>query len=80
MFFVLEYSFGQEIYDDLKNIKNIQVKLLKADTPVGIDIYGKKILIILHYQEPVTCTMIYDEHTVTTFRSYFEVLWKLAKS
>lgn len=76
-----KYILSQKgvIYKDLKNIKNIQVKFLKADTPVGIDIYGEKIVLILHYQEPVTCTMIYDEHTVRTFKSYFEILWKQAK-
>jgi sugar-specific transcriptional regulator TrmB len=67
------------IYKDMQNPKNIKAKIMKLDTPVGIDIYGKSIVIILHYQEPISCTMIYDEHTNTTFRSYFEVLWKIAK-
>ncbi|MFA6072979.1 MAG: hypothetical protein WC758_02625 [Candidatus Woesearchaeota archaeon] len=68
-----------KIYDDMKNIKTIELKILKLNTPVGIDIYGKNITLILHYQEPISCTVIYDEHTATTFRSYFEPLWKIAK-
>jgi hypothetical protein len=43
---------------------------MELDTPVGIDIYGQEIVLILHYQEPVSCTLIYDEHTNKTFRAY----------
>ena len=67
------------IFNDLKKVKNVEVKVLLANTPVGIDIYGKSILILLHYQEPISCTIIYDEHTIKTFKSYFEILWKQAK-
>lgn len=67
------------ILKDLKRIPDVSVRFLKLDTPVGIDIYGKNIVLILHYQEPVSCTVIYDEHTATTFRSYFEPLWNIAK-
>lgn len=67
------------IYKDLQQVRDMQVKFLELDTPVGIDIYGKDIILILHYQEPISVTMIHDEHTVTTFRSYFEVLWQTAK-
>lgn len=67
------------IYKDLKKAKDIIIKILELDTPVGIDIYGKDKTLILHYQEPVSCTLIYDEHTAKTFRSYFEPLWKVAK-
>ncbi len=67
------------IFNDLKKIKNVKVRILSAETPAGIDIYGNSILILLHYQEPISCTIIYDEHTVKTFKSYFELLWKQAK-
>ncbi|MGV8162203.1 MAG: TrmB family transcriptional regulator [Candidatus Nanoarchaeia archaeon] len=67
------------IYNDMQTPKNIKTRILKLDTPVGIDIYGKNIVLILHYQEPISCTMIYDEHTNKTFRSYFEPLWAIAK-
>jgi sugar-specific transcriptional regulator TrmB len=67
------------IYKDLKKAKHINIRLLKSDTPVGIDIYGKDKVLILHYQEPVSCTLIYDENTARTFKSYFEPLWKIAK-
>ncbi len=67
------------IYKDLKNEKNIQLKILPLNTPVGVDIYGKNKVLILHYQEPVSCTLIYDEHTATSFRSFFEAMWKIGK-
>jgi predicted transcriptional regulator len=67
------------IYDELKSERGVRVRILPALTPVGLDIYGKDKVLILHYQEPVACTLITDEHTATTFRSYFEVLWALAK-
>jgi hypothetical protein len=69
-----------KIYKDLQGVKDKKVKILKLETPVGIDIYGKNIILILHYQEPISCTMIYDEHTNTTFRSYFAPLWNIAKN
>lgn len=68
-----------KIYRDLESVRNVQVKIMELDTPVGIDIYGKNIVLILHYQEPISCTLIYDENTATTLRSYFEPLWKLAR-
>ena len=68
-----------KIYSDLKKARQIKIRLLPLDTPVGIDIYGKDKVLILHYQEPITCTLIYDENTARTFRSYFEPLWNMAK-
>jgi sugar-specific transcriptional regulator TrmB len=67
------------IYRDMKKLKNIKIRIMPLDTPVGIDIYGRDKVLLLHYQEPISCTLIYDEHTATTFRSYFEPLWKIAK-
>ncbi len=67
------------IFNDLKNEEGIAVRFMKKDTPVGIDIYGDDIVLILHYQEPISCTMITDKNTVTTFKSYFDVLWKVAE-
>jgi sugar-specific transcriptional regulator TrmB len=68
-----------KIYNDLKKEKNIQTKILSLKTPVGVDIYGKDKVLILHYQEPVSCTLIYDEHTAQSFRQFFEPLWNIAK-
>ncbi len=69
-----------KIYADLKDLPDIEIKILKAKTPVGIDVYGKNIVLILHYQEPISCTLIYDEHTATTFISYFDILWNTTKN
>ena len=67
-----------KIYADLKGAKDIQVKILELKTPVGVDIYGKDKVLILHYQEPASCTLIYDEYTNQSFRQFFEPLWKMA--
>ncbi len=67
------------IYHDLKDEKHVRLKILKLDTPVGVDIYGKDKVLILHYQEPVSCTLIYDEHTATSFRAFFEAMWTMGK-
>jgi len=67
------------IYNDLKTEKHIRLRLLVMDTPVGVDIYGKDKVLILHYQEPVSCTLIYDENTATSFSSFFEAMWGIAK-
>lgn len=68
------------IYDDIKKEKNVQTKILALNTPVGIDIYGTDKILIIQYQEPASCTLIYDENTATSFKSFFEVLWKVAKN
>jgi len=67
------------IYNDLKSEKNISLRLLELNTPVGVDVYGTDKVLIMHYQEPTSCTLIYDEHTATSFKSYFETMWKIAK-
>ena len=67
------------IYKDLKNEKDVSIRILLLNTPVGVDVYGEDKVLILHYQEPTSCTLIYDEHTATSFRAYFEAMWKLAK-
>ena len=41
--------------------------------------YGKDKILLLHYQEPISCTLIYAENMTRTFKSYFEVLWKTTK-
>ena len=75
------YILSQQgtIYKDLISEPDVQIRILPLNTPVGIDIYGTDTVLILHYQEPVSCTLIIDEHTATTLRSYFEVLWNAGK-
>lgn len=67
-------------YAAIHKLKNLKIKIMELNTPVGIDVYSDKIVLLLHYTEPMSCTLIYDEATATTFRSYFEVLWKTAKA
>ncbi|MEK6825815.1 MAG: hypothetical protein AABY00_03440 [Nanoarchaeota archaeon] len=48
-------------------------------TPVTVDIFGEDKVLILNYNEPTSCVMIYDKNTATAFRTFFYQLWKIAK-
>jgi HTH-type transcriptional regulator, sugar sensing transcriptional regulator len=62
-----------------KNMKYTEVKVLEGLTPVTIDIFGEDKVLILNYNEPFSCTMIYDKNTAMAFRTFFYQLWKTAK-
>lgn len=66
-------------YRDIAKAKLVEMRMLERNTPAGIDIYGKRHVLLLHYRDPTSCTLIEDEDTATTFRSYFEELWTIAK-
>lgn len=55
-----------------------EVRILEGLTPVTIDVFGDKVL-ILNYNEPFSCTMIYDKNTSASFKNFFHQLWKIAK-
>ena len=55
-----------------------EVRILEGLTPVTLDIFGDKVL-ILNYNEPFSCTMIYDKNTAASFKNFFNQLWKIAK-
>ncbi len=65
--------------DTFKKMKHTEVKILEGLTPVTIDIFGEDKVLILNYNEPFSCTMIYDKNTALSFRSFFYQLWKIAK-
>jgi len=67
-----EYS---HVFD---KIPYTEVRILEGLTPVTIDIFGDKVL-ILNYNEPFSCTMIYDANTAASFKNFFYQLWKIAK-
>ncbi|MAG20207.1 hypothetical protein CL618_02125 [archaeon] len=69
-----------EYFKIIKKMKLSKVKVLESFTPVAIDIYGNNYVLIYNYKEPYGCISIYDEETVISFKSFFEQLWKIAKS
>lgn len=56
-----------------------EARVLKGFTPVAVDVFGEDKVLILNYAEPCSCTLIYDKNTATSFRHFFEQLWKIAK-
>jgi len=73
------FSEQGEYFKEFKKMKHTEAKVLDGLTPVTIDIFGKNKVLILNYNEPVSCTMIYDENTATSFINFFYQLWKIAK-
>lgn len=73
------FSEKGDYYNSFKKIKFTEAKILSGLTPVTIDIFGEDKVLILNYDEPASCTMIYDKNTATSFRNFFYQLWKIAR-
>src|SRR3989344_5110176 len=73
------FSEKGDYYKSFKKIKFTEAKILSGLTPVTIDIFGEDKVLILNYNEPVSCIMIYDKNTATSFINFFYQLWKIAK-
>ena len=73
------FSEKSEFYDEFKKMKYTEAKFLEGITPVTIDIFGTKTVLIMNYKEPISCILIQDENTVQSFRQFFYQLWKIAK-
>ena len=73
-------SERSEYYTAFKKMRHTEARVLTAITPVAIDIFGDDKVLILNYAEPVSCILIYDKNTATSFKQFFEQLWKIAKN
>ena len=73
------YSEKGTYSEEFKKVKLTEHKFLEGFTPVTVDIFGDDKVLILNYQEPINCILIYDKNTATSFRNFFEQLWKIAK-
>src|SRR3989344_4179059 len=73
------FSEKSEFYDEFKKMKYTEARFLEGITPVTIDIFGTKTVLIMNYKEPISCILIQDENTVQSFRQFFYQLWKIAK-
>ena len=73
------FSEKSKFYDEFKKMKYTEAKFLEGITPVTIDIFGTKTVLIMNYKEPISCILIQDKNTVQSFRQFFYQLWKIAK-
>ncbi|MBI4155387.1 hypothetical protein HY498_04870 [Candidatus Woesearchaeota archaeon] len=67
-----------EHYVILKKLPFTEVKVIGGFTPAAIDVVGNKTLIFTH-EEP-SCLLITSKEIATSFRQFFEQLWKIAKN
>jgi len=74
------FSEQSQYYTKTKKLPLVEAKHLEGITPTTIDIFGKDKVLILNYQEPSSCILIYDENTAASFTNFFYQLWKIAKS
>ncbi len=54
-------------------------KFIESFTPVAVNIYGNDKILIFNYSKPYSCILIYDKNTATSFKNFFNELWKIAK-
>ncbi len=73
------FSERSDYYDAFKKLKYTKARVLTAITPVAVDVFGEDRVIILNYTEPGSWILIYDKNTATSFKQFFEQLWKIAK-
>lgn len=58
--------------------RHIEAKFLKQSTPTEINIYGDKVLIIILSKKPMAI-MIKGKEVASSFKQYFNTMWKIAK-
>jgi sugar-specific transcriptional regulator TrmB len=73
------FSESSDYYKKYKKMKYTEALILKGITPVTVDVFGTKTVLIMNYKEPISCILIQDEHTVQSFRTFFYQLWSIAK-
>lgn len=73
------FSEKSDYYDKFKKLKYTEAMILRGITPVTVDVFGTRTVLIMNYKEPISCILIQDENTVQSFRHFFYQLWKIAK-
>ena len=74
------FSEKSSYFEAFKKMKYTEPRVLTGLTPVTVDIFGQDKVLILNYDEPASCILIYDKNTATSFRQFFNQLWGLSKS
>jgi sugar-specific transcriptional regulator TrmB len=73
------FSERSKYFEEFKQKRHTNVRVLTAITPVAVEVFGTDRTLILNYTEPSSAILIYDKNTATSFRHFFEQLWKIAK-
>ena len=73
------FSEKGEYFNSFNKLKLTESKVLTGLTPVTIDIFGDEKVLILNYNNPESCTMIYDKNTAASFKNFFYQLWKISE-
>lgn len=73
------YNDKGEHYKVIRELPYISCKVLQETTPLTIDVFGKNAVLLLNYQAE-QFILIIDEHTAQTFTTFFNQLWKHAKT
>ena len=73
------FSEKSDYFQTFKKMKHTEARILEGITPVTVDVFGSSKVLILNYKEPISCVLIHDENTATSFRQFFYQLWKLTK-
>jgi len=79
---ICEAIFSDEdtnYFKAFKKMRFTEVKVLTGITPSAIDIIGKRVLIFTYGEEP-SCLSIKNNEIAQSFTSFFETLWRIAKS
>ncbi len=64
---------------EVKKQKYTQVKYMEKTSPTTTYIYGTKVVIIHWKKDKLIAIMIEDKEISESYKSYFDLLWKLAK-
>ncbi|MBU0898518.1 MAG: hypothetical protein KJ613_01745 [Nanoarchaeota archaeon] len=73
------FSEKSSFYKKFKKMAYTEARILESFTPVTVDVFGSKAVLIMNYKEPISCTLICDENTATSFKNFFYQMWKTAK-
>ncbi len=73
------FSERSDYYEAFNKLTYTEARVLTAITPVAVDVFGEDRVLILNYTEPGSWILIYDKNTATSFRQFFDQLWKIAK-
>ena len=68
-----------DYYKLFKKMKFTEVKVLEGITPSAVDIIGNRVLIFTYREEP-SCLSIKNPEIAQSFKTFFETLWRIAKS
>ncbi len=77
--FRLIFSERGKYFNKYKKFKLCECKILEGLTPVAVNVFGNNIVGIFNYQDPVSCVLIYNKNVTTSFKHFFDQLWKIAK-